>query len=79
MNPGDSKAMEGIQNVERANGGEMEHDSEEDVEEPNGEGVSLEEVIILCKSSEPRSHFKSRWSVIVQVSVVLNRTIVDSY
>ena len=49
MNPGDSKAKEGIENVERANGGEMEHDSEEDVEEPNGEGVSLEEVIIHCK------------------------------
>lgn len=43
MNPGDSKAKEGIENVERANGGEMEHDSEEDVEEPSGEGVSLEE------------------------------------
>ena len=45
MNPGDSKAMEGIQNVERANGGEVEHDSGDDTEEPNGEGVSLEEVL----------------------------------
>ena len=45
MNPGDSKAMEGIQNVERANGGEVEHDSGEEAEEPNGEGVSLEEVL----------------------------------
>ena len=78
MNPGDSKAREGIENVERANGGEMEHDSEEDVEEPNGEGVSLEEVIIHCKSSEPRSHFIGRWSVIVGVNVVLNRTVLDS-
>lgn len=77
MNPGDSKAMEGIQNVERANGGEMEHDSEEDVEEPNGEGVSLEEVIIHCRSSEPRSHFISRCSVIVRVNVVVNRTVVE--
>ena len=44
MNPGDSKAMEGIQNVERANGGEVEHDSGDEADEPNGEGVSLEEV-----------------------------------
>ena len=44
MNPGDSKAMEGIQNVERANGGEAEHDSGEEAEETNGEGISLEEV-----------------------------------
>lgn len=43
MNPGDSKAMEGIQNVERANGGEVEHDSGDEADEPNGEGVSLEE------------------------------------
>lgn len=43
MNPGDSKAMEGIQNVERANGGEVDHDSGDEVDEPNG-GVSLEEV-----------------------------------
>lgn len=43
MNPGDSKAMEGIQNVERVNGGEVEHDSGDEAE-PNG-GVSLEEVI----------------------------------
>jgi len=42
MNPGDSKAMEGIQNVERANGGEVEHDSGDEADEPNG-GVSLEE------------------------------------
>lgn len=43
MNPGDSKAMEGIQNVERANGGEVDHDSGDEADEPNG-GVSLEEV-----------------------------------
>ena len=42
MNPGDSKAMEGIQNVERANGTEVEHDSGDD--EHNAEGVSIEEV-----------------------------------
>lgn len=42
MNPGDSKAIEGMQNVERANGGEMEHDSGDEAEETNG-GVSLEE------------------------------------
>ncbi|KAJ7377277.1 Anaphase promoting complex subunit 7 [Desmophyllum pertusum] len=42
MNPGDSKAMEGIQNVERANGGEVDHDSGDEADEPNG-GVSLEE------------------------------------
>ena len=44
MNPGDSKAMEGIQNVERVNGGEVEHDSGDEADEPNG-GVSLEEVL----------------------------------
>ena len=44
MNPGDSKAMEGIHNVERASGGEVEHDSGDEPDEPNG-GVSLEEVI----------------------------------
>ena len=43
MNPGDSKAMEGIQNVERASGGEVEHDSGD---EANG-GVSIEEVLAL--------------------------------
>lgn len=42
MNPGDSKALEGMQNVERANGGEMEHESGDEAEETNG-GVSLEE------------------------------------
>ena len=36
--------MEGIQNVERANGGEVEHDSGDEADEPNG-GVSLEEVL----------------------------------
>lgn len=44
MNPGDSKAMEGIQNVERVSGGEVEHDSGDEADEPNG-GVSLEEVL----------------------------------
>lgn len=43
MNPGDSKAMEGIQNVERASGGEAEHDSANETEEPDGEGISLDE------------------------------------
>ena len=46
MNPGDSKAMEGIQNVERANGGDVEHDSTDETGEPNAEGVSLEEVLV---------------------------------
>lgn len=48
MNPGDSKAIEGMQNVERANGGEMEHDSGDEAEETNG-GVSLEEVLVVCQ------------------------------
>lgn len=48
MNPGDSKAMEGIQNVERVNGGEVEHDSGDEADEPNG-GVSLEEVRACCR------------------------------
>ena len=30
----------------------------------------------LCERLEPRSHFKSRLSLIVQVNVVLNRTVV---
>ena len=29
-----------------------------------------------CERFEPRSHFKSRLSLIVQVNVVLNRTVV---
>ena len=49
MNPGDSKAMEGIQNVERVNGGEVEHDSGDEADEPNG-GVSLEEVLACGKN-----------------------------
>ena len=33
----------------------------------------------LCERFEPRSHFKSRLSLIVRVNVVLNRTaVVDS-
>ena len=43
MNPGDSKAREGIQNVERASGGEVEQDSANDTEEH--EGISLDEVM----------------------------------
>ena len=35
--------MEGIQNVEQVHGGEVEHDSGDEADEPNG-GVSLEEV-----------------------------------
>ena len=31
-----------------------------------------------CEKFEPRSHFKSRLSLIVRVNVVLNRTVVDS-
>ena len=31
---------------------------------------------IYCERFEPRSHFKSRLSLIVQVNVVLNRTVV---
>ena len=34
--------------------------------------------ILNCKRSEPRSHFISRWNMIVQLSVLLNRTVVDS-
>ena len=40
----------------------------------------LEIVVILffCERFEPRSHFKSRLSLIVRVNVVLSRTVVDS-
>ena len=31
---------------------------------------------IVCERFEPRSHFKSRLSLIVQVNLVLNRTVV---
>ena len=31
---------------------------------------------IPCERFEPRSHFKSRLSLIVRVNVVLNRTVV---
>ena len=34
--------------------------------------------ILNCERSEPRSHFIRRWNMIVQLSVVLNRTVVDS-
>ena len=33
---------------------------------------------LSCERSEPRSHFISRWNMIDQQSVVLNRTVVDS-
>ena len=33
---------------------------------------------VYCERFEPRSHFKSRLSLIVRVNVVLNRTVVDS-
>ena len=35
-------------------------------------------LIINCKRFEPRSHFISKWSMIVRVNLVLNRTVVDS-
>ena len=35
-------------------------------------------LIINCKRFEPISHFISRWSMIVRVNLVLNRTVVDS-
>ena len=31
-----------------------------------------------CERFEPRSHFIRRWSMIVGVSVIPNRTVVDS-
>ena len=32
--------------------------------------------IKICERLEPRSHFKSRLSLIIQVNVALNRTVV---
>ena len=32
--------------------------------------------IVFCERFEPRSHFKSRLSLILRVNVVLNRTVV---
>ena len=34
-------------------------------------------VTLNCERFEPRSHFKSRLSLIVRVNVVLNRTVTD--
>ena len=31
-----------------------------------------------CERFQPRSHFISSWSMIVQVSVIPNRTVLDS-
>ena len=33
-------------------------------------------LIFICERFEPRSHFKSRLSLIIRVNVVLNRTVV---
>ena len=33
-------------------------------------------LILYCEKFKPRSHFKSRLSLIVRVNVVLNRTVV---
>ena len=38
--------------------------------------LSLLKLIDYCQRFEPRSHFKSRLSLIVRVNVVLNRTVV---
>ena len=35
-------------------------------------------LLYYCERFEPRSHFKSRLGLIVQVNVVLNRTVVYS-
>ena len=32
----------------------------------------------ICERFEPRSHFISRFSMIIRVNVVLNRSVVDS-
>ena len=36
----------------------------------------LKHLFTFCERFEPRSHFKSRLSLIVRVNVVLNRTVV---
>ena len=36
----------------------------------------LLQIKMCCERFEPRSHFKSRLSLIVQVNVVLNRTVI---
>lgn len=59
MNPGDSKAREGIQNVERASGGEVEQDSANDTEEHDGEGISLDEEGIEERESWEREPWES--------------------
>ena len=38
--------------------------------------VNVNNYIVSCERFEPRSHFKSRLSLIVRVNVVLNRTVV---
>ena len=39
-------------------------------------GPEHESILYDCERFEPRSHFKSRLSLIVQVNVDLNRTVV---
>ena len=39
-------------------------------------GLFIPPHLSLCERFEPRSHFKSRLSLIVRVNVVLNRTVV---
>ena len=35
-------------------------------------------IFVYCERFEPKSHFKSRLSLIIRVNLVLNRTVVDS-
>jgi len=45
-------------------------------EEVNSRFTEREQVQKYCERFEPRSHFKSRLSLIVRVNVFLNRTVV---
>ena len=40
------------------------------------ETITKQKQFFLCERFEPRSHFKSRLSLIVRVNVVPNRTVV---
>ena len=38
--------------------------------------LEIVDILFFCERLEPRSHFKSRLSLIVRVNVALNRTVV---
>ena len=54
----------------------IQENSEDNYEFSSAEKRALDTQTLVCERFEPRSHFKSRLSLIVRVNVVLNRTVV---